>query len=108
MPDAEAYSCRMTVRALAVVLAIASAALVQKPVEYQTVAADAAKWIHASRLETPFGYTWPADPRDPKTARMTLSHGSPGVVLFQLELNQATGDRAYLDNAKRGADELMT
>jgi lantibiotic modifying enzyme len=39
---------------------------------------------------------------------MTLSHGSPGVVLFQLELNQATGDRAYLDNAKRGADELMT
>jgi len=90
------------------VVAIASAAPAQSPVDYQTVAMDVAKWIHSSRLETPFGYTWPADPRDPKTANTTLYRGSPGVILFLLELTQATGDRAYLDNAKRGADELLT
>jgi lantibiotic modifying enzyme len=39
---------------------------------------------------------------------MALSNGSPGVILFLLELYQASGDRAYLDDAKRGADELLT
>jgi lantibiotic modifying enzyme len=94
--------------ALAVVFAFASAAFVQGPVDNQTAAVDAAKWIRTSRLETTFGVTWPADPRDPKTVSTALYRGSPGVILFLLELNQATGDRAYLDDAKRAADELMT
>jgi lantibiotic modifying enzyme len=98
----------MKVRVLGVLLAMAAAALIQKPVDYQAVAVDTAKWIRTSRLETPFGYTWPADPRDPKTVSTALNGGSPGVVLFLLELNQATGERAYLDDAKRGADELLT
>jgi lantibiotic modifying enzyme len=98
----------MTLRALGVALALLAAALIQRPVDYQAAAVDAAKWIRTSRLETPFGITWPADPRDPKTVGTGLYHGSPGVILFLLELNQATGDRAYLDDAKRGADELMT
>jgi lantibiotic modifying enzyme len=98
----------MKFRALGLLIALAAAGQVQRSVDYQAVAVDAAKWIHSSRLETPFGYTWAADPRDPKTAGVALYNGSPGVVLFLLELNQATGERAYLDDARRGADELMT
>ena len=78
------------------------------PPDYRAVAVDAAKWIRTARLETPFGITWPADPRDPKTISTALYSGSPGVVLFLIELHQATGDRAHLDDARRGSDELMT
>jgi lantibiotic modifying enzyme len=104
----------MRARVLSVVLAAATGALTQgrvgapAAVDYQSIAVDAAKWIRTSRVETPFGIAWPADPRDPKTVGTALSSGSPGVVLFLLELNQATGDRAYLDDARRGADELLT
>jgi lantibiotic modifying enzyme len=93
---------------LGILLGIVSVSLIQRPVDGQAVAVDTAKWIRTSRLETTFGITWPADPRDPKTVSTALNHGSPGVILFLLELGQATGDRAYLDDAKRGADELMT
>jgi lantibiotic modifying enzyme len=75
---------------------------------YRDVAIDAAKWIRGSRVETLFGYAWPADPRDPKTISTALYSGSPGVVLFLLELHAATGDAGYLAEARRGADELMT
>jgi lantibiotic modifying enzyme len=75
---------------------------------YRDIAVDAAKWIRQSRVETLFGITWPADPRDPKTTSTALYSGSPGVVLFLLELHAATGDAAYLADARRGADELMT
>ena len=98
----------MTARALGLSLAIASAALIQRPVTNPAVAVDTAKWIRTSRLETTFGYSWPSDPRNPKNASAALYGGSAGVILFLLELNQATGERAYLDDAKRGADELMT
>jgi lantibiotic modifying enzyme len=105
----------MKARAFGILLAIASAALIgslraraDAPPNYQAVAVDAAKWIRVSRVETSFGITWPADPRDPKTVSTALYRGSPGIILFLLELYQATGDRAYLDDAKRGADELLT
>ena len=105
----------MKARAFGILLAIALAALIgslraraDTPPNYQAVAVDAAKWIRASRVETSFGITWPADPRDPRTVSTALYSGSPGVILFLLELYQATGDRAYLDDAKRGADELLT
>ena len=78
------------------------------PADYRAVAVDAAKWIRTARLETPFGITWPADPRDAKTISTALYSGSPGVVLFLIELYHATGDRAHLQDARRGADELMT
>ena len=79
-----------------------------QPANYRDVAVDAAKWIRNSRVETLFGISWPADPRDPKTISTALYTGSPGVVLFLLELHAATGDAAYLADARRGADELMT
>src|SRR3954471_5264487 len=101
----------MNPRILAAALTVSVSALVTAaapPPGYRDVAVDAAKWIRSGRMQTTFGVTWAADPRDPKTISTALYSGSPGVVLFLLELSQATGDRAYLDEAKRGSDELMT
>ena len=68
----------------------------------------AARWISASRIETKAGVTWPADPRDPKTVSHDLYNGMPGVVLFHLELHRATKDSRWIDEAKRGANEIVT
>ena len=76
--------------------------------KYRDAAIDAAKWLRSARVDTLFGYAWPADPRDPKTVSTALYSGSPGVVLFLIDLHHATGDAAYLDEARRGADELAT
>jgi lantibiotic modifying enzyme len=75
---------------------------------YQDVAIDAAKWIRTTRVATPFGIAWPSDPANPKSVSTALYSGSPGVVLFLLELHAATGEAAYLDDARHGADDLMT
>jgi len=84
------------------------AAQPRPPVAYRDVAVDAEKWIRSSRVTTLFGYAWPSDPSDPKSISTALYSGSPGVILFLLELHHATGDLAYLDEAKKGADELLT
>jgi len=70
-------------------------------------ATNVARWIESSRIETADGVTWPADPLDPSTVGSTLYTHSPGVVLFLLALYRATGDSAYLERARRGADHLM-
>ena len=71
------------------------------------VAEATAAWIHSSRIETEHGVAWPADPRSPRSTDVALYHGSPGVILFLLELHHATGDDAYVEEARRGADHLM-
>ena len=74
---------------------------------YLEAAVDAARWIEASAIKTEHGVTWPADPNDPKSVGNTLYSGSPGVVLFLLELHRATGEQKYLDRARAGADHLI-
>lgn len=103
----------MKIRALGFSLIVAIAALVsaipgRAQAPYTDIAIDAEKWIRASRVETAAGVTWPADPANPKSTSAALYSGSPGVVLFLLELHHATGRRDYLDEAKRGADDLIT
>ena len=66
----------------------------------------AAAWIRASRIETAHGIAWPADPSDADSVQRNLYTGTPGVVLFLLELHHATGEAGYLDEALRGAREL--
>jgi len=90
----------MKPRTLAASLVIAAATLLviaqgsaQQTPSYRDVAVDAAKWIRSTRLQTTFGWTWPADPRDSKTVSTALYSGSPGVMLFLLELYNATDDR---------------
>ncbi len=70
-------------------------------------ATDAARWIDSSAVRSERGVTWPADPADPKTIPTNLYSGSTGVVLYYLELHHATGERAYLDSARAGADYLL-
>jgi lantibiotic modifying enzyme len=107
----------MKPRTLCACLAIAIAALlvtargsaqVAPAPDYKAVAIDAAKWIRSARVGTPFGVAWPSDPRNPRSISTSLYSGSPGVVLFLLELYQTTGDAAYLQDARRGADDLLT
>lgn len=74
---------------------------------YLDAAVDAARWVRAAGVRTGAGLTWPADPADPKSVGTTLYSGSPGVVLFMLELHHATKDSAYLADARAGADELI-
>jgi lantibiotic modifying enzyme len=99
------------IRTLSLVVLIALAAVPsaqQAPARpYLDAALDAAKWIDASAIETEHGITWPADPSDPKSVGNTLYSGSPGVVLFMLELHRATGDPKFLDRARLGADHLI-
>lgn len=71
------------------------------------VALKAARWIAASRIETPLGVTWPVDPLQPQHVSYALYSGSPGVVLFYLELFEQTRDGDHLLEASRGADELL-
>jgi len=66
-----------------------------------------AKWIQSSALKTDGGVTWPADPSDPTTVNYALYSGSPGVVLFLLELHKATGRPEYLAQAREGAGALL-
>ncbi|MFN2565231.1 MAG: lanthionine synthetase LanC family protein [Gemmatimonadaceae bacterium] len=74
---------------------------------YLAAALKAAQWIHAARIETAHGVTWPADPLNPKSVSRDLYTGAPGVVLFQLELYEHTGDESHLTEATAGAGELL-
>jgi lantibiotic modifying enzyme len=72
------------------------------------IALAAERWIRRARIETPDGVTWPADPLKPASIEYDLYNGMPGVVLFYLELYAATGDKAWLSEARAGSDELAT
>ena len=79
-----------------------SADSVSNPLE---TALAAERWIRAHRIETAFGVSWPWNPGSPEVVT-NLYTGTPGVVLFYLELFHATGNRKFLDEARAGAVEL--
>jgi lantibiotic modifying enzyme len=74
--------------------------------EYRDAALAAERWIARSAIRARGGLTWPADPSDPASVQDNLYSGSPGVVLFYLELARATGDRRWLGPARDGARYL--
>ncbi len=74
---------------------------------YLDAAQRAERWIARAAVKGAAGTTWPADPADAKSIQSNLYSGSPGIVLFYLELHHATGDAAYLAQARAGADYLM-
>jgi hypothetical protein len=78
---------------------------------YLEASESAALWIRSTAQETEHGLVWLPEPDHPErsatvTAPPTLYSGSAGIVLFLLELARATGNSAYLDEARRGADHL--
>ena len=79
---------------------------VEPDARYLDAAIKAARWLRATAISAEGGTTWPAVPPDAATAERSLYTGSPGVVLFLIELYRATEDRAWLDLAKAGADHL--
>ena len=75
---------------------------------YLDGARRAATWVRSVAVTTAKGRDWPPDPAaTPPATNPSLYTGTPGVVLFFLELARATGDRSYLDDAARGAETVM-
>lgn len=78
---------------------------------YLAAAEEAARWIRSTAVNTDHGTVWPATPggKDPRASAVntTLYSGTPGVVLFFLELHRATGRPEDLADARRGADHLL-
>jgi lantibiotic modifying enzyme len=72
------------------------------------VALRCERWIRTSRTRTADGIAWPADPTKPDSVEPDFYNGMPGVVLFYLELYDATGEQAHLDEAVAGAAQLAT
>ena len=70
-------------------------------------ALKAERWLAQSAQTGSSGTAWPADPTDPKSVSTDLYTGMAGVVLFYLELHNATGDERALRMARGGADYLL-
>ena len=66
-------------------------------------AESVAAWLRANSREARSGITWPLAPAEGPDASVNLYSGTPGIVLFLLELHHATGDPAYLQQAMDGA-----
>jgi lantibiotic modifying enzyme len=78
---------------------------------YLDAAEAAARWIRTAARPMEHGLGWLPEPDHPErattvTAAPTIYSGNAGIVLFFLELARATGDDSYLDEARRGADQL--
>ncbi len=80
--------------------------------DYLQAAKDSARWITASAQTTDQGAHWLVEPDHPERIvpapeQLGLYSGNAGVILFLLQLAKATGDNAYLEQAKNGADFLV-
>src|SRR6478752_1426969 len=78
---------------------------------YLHAAEEAARWIRSTCRSTEHGLGWLPDPDQPDreatiTSPATLYSGNAGIVLFLLELANATGNQDYLEEAKRGGDQI--
>lgn len=66
------------------------------------------QWILSVAVETEHGLAWRADPADESAPfDISLYSGSPGVILFGIDLARITGRNEHLDTAKRAADDLI-
>jgi lantibiotic modifying enzyme len=79
---------------------------------YLAAAKEAARWIRSAESRADGGGYWLPDPDHPeKAATVSLPSGfysgSAGIVLFFLQLAEATGDESYIEDAKRGGDYLL-
>ena len=81
----------------------------QRP--HLAAASDTARWLRSTAVKTEHGTIWPADPAAPKArtqpVNATLYSGTPGVVLFFLQMHRAGGRPDDLQDARSGADHLL-
>lgn len=75
---------------------------------YLEKAIQAADWLIVIADRRPDGIAWRAAPYAAETPLdYSLYSGSPGVILFFLELYHSTGEKRYLNIATRTADHLL-
>ena len=72
------------------------------------MAEAAGAWLRSSSRKTPFGLTWPVAPGISEEDVLHIYSGTPGVILFLLELHHATGEERYLLDAEAGARHLLS
>lgn len=87
--------------------AVGRHAEVAAPSSYRDAALAAERWIARSAQRDGDRLAWPADPTDSASVQRDLYTGSPGVVLFYLELFHATGDRRWLEPALAGTRQII-
>lgn len=75
--------------------------------DYHGAARRAGAWLEAVSLQSELGTVWPMEPDRPKAIIANLYSGTPGVVLFYLELYAWTLDDKQLKQATSGADYLL-
>ena len=75
--------------------------------EFLQRAVEAANWIESQQIKVDAATTWPSSPSQSGAVAFNLYSGNAGVVIFFLELHQATGDAKYLEFAQRGARALL-
>lgn len=75
--------------------------------KYLTVAEQASEWIKSTKLSDSSGSYWPAQPDTTRSGDISLYHGSPGVIVFYLDLYQTTKDQNAKAEAVSGADWLL-
>jgi lantibiotic modifying enzyme len=74
---------------------------------YLDAARGAATWVRSTAVTLTKGRDWPPNPLEPSAMESSLYAGTPGVVLFFLELASAAGDRSYLNDAASGAETVL-
>lgn len=79
----------------------------QPSTKYLERAIEVANWLDSVAIESENGTCWPSTPEDTQQPSAILYNGTPGVILFYVELYRATGNKAYLETAVAGGDWLI-
>ena len=74
---------------------------------YLERATEIANWLDSVAIKSDSGTFWPATPEDGAEPSNILYNGTPGVVLFYIELYRVTNDKRYLESAVGGGDWLI-
>ncbi|MBT7094533.1 MAG: hypothetical protein HN936_14895, partial [Bacteroidetes bacterium] len=76
--------------------------------DWLSLAIKTEKYIQQSKYHSDVGVTWRVMPDSiDSKGDNSLYSGSPGIVLFYLELHKASANPFYLEEAKLGADYLI-
>ena len=89
-------------------LAASSIAAAVEADEVLQLAEDAGRWIAATAIDQEHGRIWPDDALAPAQVSHGLATGVSGKVVFFVALYRATGDPDYLQQARMGADFLVS
>ncbi len=70
-------------------------------------ALEAEKYLNTALLDQEEGIAWKVMPDSVSGPDVSLYSGTPGVVLFYLQLFESTSEPDFLEKAKAGADFLL-